>query len=221
MPETNFTAKQIQTMYDAFSSLPWFWELDAITCRATEISPYRTQLIGQLGLKAGSRVLDVACGTGLNFRQLQPVLGHTGHLVGLDLSAKTLNLAQKRLQKQGWPHAELVQTDTAHYVSQPYFEAALCTFAIEIIPNYQATLDMMYRAVKPGGRLGVLGFKPSAWNYFSWLNGAFAWMGVLFGGVDLNRDVRGYLAQHSREVFYEEVFGGFYYILVVEKPAGV
>ena len=54
-------------MYDRFSSIPLFWEIDAITCRATKKSPYLAQAISQLALDSASTVLDVACGTGLNF----------------------------------------------------------------------------------------------------------------------------------------------------------
>ena len=96
MKSNLFAVKQIQKMYDRFSSIPWFWEIDAITCRATENSPYRAQAIELLELVSTYRVLDVACGTGLNFMLIQKYLKNQGNLIGIDLSAKTLNLARKK-----------------------------------------------------------------------------------------------------------------------------
>ncbi len=212
-----FAVEQIQKMYDRFSSIPWIWKIDAITCRATETSPYRVQAIALLELVSTSRVLDVACGTGLNFKPIQEYLKNQGDLIGIDLSVKTLNLARKRISRNNWKNIQLIQTDSARYQSEAYFNAVLCTFAIEIIPSYRHTIDMMMRVVKPGGRIAIIGFKQSSWNFHRLFNPLFEKASVVFGGVDLNRDVRKYISNYCREIFYKEVFGGFYYILVVQK----
>jgi ubiquinone/menaquinone biosynthesis C-methylase UbiE len=217
MKSNIFAAHQIQKMYDFFSSMPWFWEIDAITCRATENSPYRDQAIKLLELVSTHRVLDVACGTGLNFMLIQKHLRNRGNLIGIDLSAKTLNLARKRIEKNNWKNIELIQTDSASYQSEVLFDAALCTFAIEIIPPYRQTIDMMIRVVKPGGRIAIIGFKQSSWDYFKLFNSIFKGVSVVFGGIDMNRNVREYICANCREIFYKEVYGGFYYILVVQK----
>ena len=75
----------------------------------------------------------------------------------------------------------------------------------------------MIRVVKPGGRIAIIGFKQSSWGYFKLFNSIFKGFSVVFGGVDMNRDVRGYICANCREIFYNEVYGGFYYILVVQK----
>lgn len=211
---------RVRKLYDAFSRLPWFWEIDAITCRATEDSPYRAKAIELLTLQPGQSVLDVACGTGLNFKCIQQHLKAQGHLTGIDLSTRTLHLAQKRVKQQHWQNIDLIATDSASFHSGRYFDAALCTFAIEIIPAYQQTIEMMIRQVKPGGRIAIIGFKPSSWDYFNWFNPAFAKVSVLFGAIDLDRSVRAdFIRRHCREVYYQEVYGGFYYVLVVQKEA--
>ena len=212
-----FSKNQIQKMYDRFSSIPLFWEIDAITCRATQKSPYRAQAISQLALDSASTVLDVACGTGLNFTLIQNYLKNQGKIIGIDLSSKTLDLARNRIFKNSWTNIELIQTDSAEYRSEDTFDAVLCTFAIEIIPSYQGTLDIMINTVKPGGRIAIIGFKTSSWHCFRWFNSFFKNMSVIFGGVDLNRNTREYVCNRCREVFYKEVFGGYYYILVAQK----
>ena len=212
-----FSRNQIQKMYDRFSNIPLFWEIDAITCRATETSPYRAQAISQLKLDSASRVLDVACGTGLNFPQIQNYIKNQGKIIGIDLSSKTLDLARKRIFKNSWTNIELIQADSAEYKNEDNFDAVLCTFAIEIIPSYQDTIDRMVDAVKPGGRIAIIGFKTSSWDFFRMFNSLVENISVIFGGVDLHRNTREYLCNRCHEVIYKEVFGGYYYILVVQK----
>jgi len=214
----NFSNAQIKAMYDWFSDHPWFWEIDAVTCRVTEDSPYRARAIQFLDLTPEARVLDVACGTGLNFKLLQGYLQNRGKLVGVELSEKTLQLAHRRVKKHGWTNVELVEQNAADFESDAQFDAALCTFAIEIIPPYRETLDAMLRVVKPGGRIAFIGLKDSSHHVFRKLNPIFRWVSVLIGGIDMDRNVRAYLHTHSREVAFEECFGGFYYILAIEKP---
>ena len=209
--------RTIQKMYDSFSSVPWFWELDAWTCRATARSPYRGKVIDHLNIDESSRVLDVACGTGLNFDLLQDKLDGRGALVGIDYSPKTLGLARKRVEKRGWSNVTLIETDSAVYSAEEPFDAALCTFAIEIIPPWRETVEMMVRSVRSGGRIGFIGFRESTKSGFSTFNPVWRAIGAPFGGVDLDRSVRSLLDERCDESFYEEVYGGFYYLLVGEK----
>ena len=209
--------KTIQKMYNFFSSIPGFWELDAWTCRATAKSPYRARLIDKLGITPSSQVLDVACGTGLNFNLLQKALEEKGRLVGIDQSKKTLALAHRKLNKHQWNNAELIETDSASFRAETPFDCALCTFAIEIIPPWKETIDMMINSVCSGGRIGFIGFKPSSIKPYTIFNGFFRAISVPFGGVELDRDVRKYMSERTDELFYEEVYGGFYYILVGQK----
>ncbi len=208
--------KSIQKMYDIFSSIPGFWELDAAMGKATENSPYRAQAIELLKLNPTSRILDVACGTGLNFKLVQKYLKNQGKLIGIDISKKTLDLARKRILKSNWNNIDIIEINAENYQNENSFDAALCTFAIDIIPSYTETIDMMIRSVKSGGRIAIIGFKPSSWNYFRLFNSIFKKFSIVFG-ADLDRDIRYYLSRQCQEIFYKEVYGGYYYILVVQK----
>jgi ubiquinone/menaquinone biosynthesis C-methylase UbiE len=204
----------VRTMYDRFSTIPGFWQVDAWISRATAHSPYRAQLIGQLALGATSRVLDVACGTGLNFDLLQQATKGKGSIVGIDNSHKTLKLAHRRVERHGWRNVELVEVSAAAYQAEEPFDAALCTFAIDIIPPWRETIRMMIDAVRPGGRVAFLGFKESTSRPFATFNPLWRAAAAPFGGVELDRPVREQTSTGCDELVYEEVFGGFYYLLV-------
>ena len=208
---------RVRRMYDRFSSIPWFWEVDAWTCRATARSPYRSRLIGRLRLDAASTVLDVACGTGLNFDLLQRAIGDSGRIVGVDNSPGTLELAHRRVTRRGWSNVELVEADAAGYRPAERFDASLCTFAIDIIPRWRETLSMMIDAVRPGGRVGLIGFAESSREGFAVVNRAWRAAAPWFGG-ELDRPVRAEVRAVCHDVSEEAVFGGFYYLLAGTTP---
>src|ERR1700689_1048422 len=66
----------------------------------------RLRAVRALGLRAGDSVVDVACGTGLNFRLLEEVIGPDGRIVGVDLTDAMLARAQDRIKANGWSRSE-------------------------------------------------------------------------------------------------------------------
>lgn len=213
-----FDEHGVRKMYDRFSALPLFWELDAWTCRATESSPYRARAVELLDLEPGASVLDVACGTGLNFRRLQERIGPEGRLVGVDLSPRTLELARRRCRKRGWDNVELVEHSASTFQTEERFDAAICSFAIEIVPEWKPALARTLEAVVPGGRLAIVGFRDSDRRGWRLFNPLWRAMGPAFGGVMTGRDVPGHLRERTREIAFEPCFGGFYYVMACEVP---
>ncbi len=119
--------------------------------------------------------------------------------------------------KKRWSEFELIKTDASVFQSEELFDGALCTFAIEIIPPWQKTLDRMMQLVKKGGRIGILGFTDCGEGMYSLYNPLWKAMAKPFGGVDLARNVPEYLKSCCEEVLFEKVYGGFYYLLIVRN----
>jgi demethylmenaquinone methyltransferase/2-methoxy-6-polyprenyl-1,4-benzoquinol methylase len=112
----------------------------------------RRRLIRRLALQPGDRVLDVACGTGLNFPFIQETIGPAGRLIGVDLTPAMLAEAGKRVAAHRWSNVTLIEADAiALELSEPV-DAALCTLAIGLMPDPSAAVEMMVGAVRPGGR---------------------------------------------------------------------
>src|SRR6516225_4867472 len=63
---------------------------------------YREKAIKALALKAGDTVVEIGCGTGLNFSLLQNEVGREGKIVGVDLTDAMLSRARERVRQNGW-----------------------------------------------------------------------------------------------------------------------
>jgi demethylmenaquinone methyltransferase/2-methoxy-6-polyprenyl-1,4-benzoquinol methylase len=76
---------------------------------------YRKAAIEALGLHPGDTVIELGCGTGLNFPYLKEKIGDVGKLIGIDLTAEMLEMAKHKALRHGWSNVELVQEDTMEF----------------------------------------------------------------------------------------------------------
>src|SRR5271165_28937 len=72
---------------------------------------FRRAAVGALALCAGDTVVELGCGTGLNFPLLQRAVGPRGKIIGVDMTDAMLAKASERISKHGWTNIELVQSD--------------------------------------------------------------------------------------------------------------
>jgi len=87
----------------------------------------RRRAVQALGLHAGDIVIDVACGTGLNFPLIEEAIGPSGRLLGVDLTDAMLARAQDRIHSHGWSNVTLVQADAAAFDFPAGADAILST----------------------------------------------------------------------------------------------
>jgi SAM-dependent methyltransferase len=103
----------------------------------------RRQLMAMLGPLAGATVVDVGCGTGLNLRSLQHIVGPTGRIVGIDASASMLDTARRRIRRAGWtnialihaPLEELVPSLATAQIPLDEITAVVATFVVSILDD--------------------------------------------------------------------------------------
>ncbi|HYY19669.1 MAG TPA: methyltransferase domain-containing protein [Streptosporangiaceae bacterium] len=124
--------------------------------------PQRTQrlrAVQALGLRTGDTVIDMACGTGLNFPLLQQVVGPGGRIVGVDLTDAMLARAQDRIEANGWGNVSLVQADAASFGFPAGADAILSTYALTQVPECAEVIAHGTAALAAGGRWAVLDLK--------------------------------------------------------------
>ena len=114
-----------------------------------------------LRLQPGDRVLDLACGTGLNFPHLRQLVGERGRVAGVDLSPRMLDVARRLIARRGWENVEVRQADAAHLpFADETFDKALCSFALNIVPDYMRAIREVRRVLVPTGRFISLEVRP-------------------------------------------------------------
>lgn len=119
--------------------------------------------VAGLDLTPGAVVLDVGCGTGLDFPLLQDAVGPTGRIVGLDASTAMLRQAARRCLREGWTNVDLVLADARSVdagvvvarAGRPA-DAALATYALSLMPGWRAAWRTMVEATTAEARLAVV-----------------------------------------------------------------
>ena len=119
----------------------------------------RRRAIEALGLRPGDTVVDIACGTGQNFPQIEHAIGPAGRIVGVDLTDAMLARAQDRIETNGWSNISLVLADAADFDFPAGVDAILSTYALSQVPECAAVIAHGAAALSGGGRWVVLDLK--------------------------------------------------------------
>jgi SAM-dependent methyltransferase len=102
-------------------------------------------------LKAGDRVLDVACGTGVLAREARVRVGPGGSVTGLDLNPGMLAVAERLAPEIRWR-----QGDAGNLPFQASsFDVVVSQFGLMFFPDRVGAIREMARVLTPAGRLAV------------------------------------------------------------------
>ncbi|MGD9620754.1 MAG: class I SAM-dependent methyltransferase [Mycolicibacterium sp.] len=129
----------------------------------------RLAAVDLLAPRPGQRVLDVGCGTGLNFAYLQRRIGPTGSITAVDASPQMLQQARRRTRSQGWDNVQLIEADAstldmASLGKGNGFDAALSTYALSLMPSWSQVVSTMISVTRVGGRIAVVDMqRPRGW----------------------------------------------------------
>lgn len=167
----------------------------------------RERAIEALDVRRGDRVVDFACGTGMNF----PYLSRRGaRIVGVDASEAMLERARRRA-----PGAELHHADVTAFDPGPA-DRVLCTYSLSMVAAWEDALAVMAATLGPDGRLVVLDFDT--------FTGAAAWLApaqrAWFRGfaVALSLPVEEVLAAHFHDVRRESRHAGWNFLVRAARP---
>jgi ubiquinone/menaquinone biosynthesis C-methylase UbiE len=100
-------------------------------------------------------LLDVATGTGRLPMALLRQWSFSGRVVGLDLSRRMLEIAQRKTVAQRRRVALIREDAMGLPFADHSFHAVTCIEALEFVPRPQAALAEMVRVLRPGGQLLV------------------------------------------------------------------
>ncbi len=177
---------------------------------------FRSMLAERLNLKPSDAVLDLCCGTGLDFPFLLQKIKNQGTLLGVDLSSKMLQQAKK---KSGSERISLARSDATHLpFRDEAFDAIFVSFCLKITPAHEKVIEEAARVLKPFGKIGILGnHKPS---------GALRLPGIILikvlsdmAKIDFEIDLEEHLSKKFMILEDRKMYGGLVQLLVVRNSA--
>ena len=113
-------------------------------------NPFADDLAARLPVSPGTRVLEVACGTGIVTERLMRRLSGQGTLVATDLNEPMIAHARTRIVEDSaleWRQAD----GTSLPFSAHTFEVVVCQFGLMFFPDKAAGAREALRVLAPGG----------------------------------------------------------------------
>lgn len=181
----------------------------------------RRELAGALALAPGDTVVEIGCGTGANFPQLQEHVGPTGRIIGVDLTDRMLEEARERVRANGWRNVELVLSDAAAYEFPEGVNGICSMLALTLCREYDAVIERGARALAAGGRWAILDLKLPPGTP-DWLVRAALPITRPYGvSVELTeRHPWESLRRHLPHTWTRDFYFGLAYLAVGEKSSG-
>ena len=123
------------------------------------------RLIDHLHPHPGSKILDVATGTGAVALAAAQAVGPEGRIQAIDLSENMLHTAVANLQRSGLTNVDfhIMDAEAVEFKSR-YFDCVTCSFGIFFLPDMQAGLTSWRYVLKPGGRVMFTSFTTKAFQ---------------------------------------------------------
>lgn len=191
----------------------WF---DIFSQFGFDLSGWRNQAIDALNLSAGDTVIDLGCGTGLNFPLLQKVVTSEGRIIGVDINQTMLEQAGQTIDLNRWQNVELVCADATRLDIAEGVDGVLSTYALILMPECRRVITNACQALKPGGRLSVLDmawprYCPLWWRHVLFFLRSYGVTGQVLRARSW-RSVQEAMADHLADFTCRQLWFGFFYL---------
>ena len=125
--------------------------------RAQAVGAATERMLDAVDLRPGMHVLDLAAGTGEQSVLAAQRVGTTGSVLATDISASMLALAEQSARDAGLNNVSTLTADAAMLdLPDERFDAAISRFGLMFMPDLNAVLTRVRRALKPGAKFGAL-----------------------------------------------------------------
>ncbi|SDM49975.1 class I SAM-dependent methyltransferase [Allokutzneria albata] len=128
------------------------------------VAAYRDHFFSAAAIEPDAAVLDIGCGSGQSTRDAARQ-AKDGSALGVDLSARMLDLARELAEREDVPNATFLQADAQiHPFTEGGFDVVISRHGTMFFGDPEAAFANIARAVRPGGRLALLTWQPARRN---------------------------------------------------------
>lgn len=107
-------------------------------------------------LAQGERVLDLGSGAGTDSLVAAQMVGPSGRVTGIDMTAAMLAKARAAAAEMGAENVEFVESEAEHLpFPDGSFDVVISNGVIDLIPDKDAVFAELYRVLAPGGRMQI------------------------------------------------------------------
>lgn len=130
-----------------------------------QLSPLGLTAMAALDLAADDRVIDIGCGCGQTSLELAGEVGPDGTVLGVDISAPMLDVARRRAAQADLGNVQFLEADgQTHFFKQGGADALFSRFGVMFFEDPPAAFANLRKALRRGGRLGFVCWRPMAEN---------------------------------------------------------
>ena len=173
------------------------------------------EVFDALMVKPGSRVADIGCGFGYFTFRLAAVVGAQGKVYGVDIDEEAINKVQQRKEREKLEPVEPILSESADPHLPSGLDAVLIVDTYHEFREYDQTMQAVFRALKPGGRLVIIDGEAPAGRPRTEYHRLHSIPPEL---VREEVTHQGFIFKESRPGFIEAEYGKRMYFLIFERP---
>jgi SAM-dependent methyltransferase len=117
------------------------------------MAPTTEALLASVGIRSGTRCLDLGCGAGHVSRLMRTRVGPAGSVVGLDFDPVKLETARRECASCGIANIEFRTTDVTAWHEPATYDLVYGRFILSHLADRRAMLRAGCEALRPGGCL--------------------------------------------------------------------
>jgi predicted methyltransferase len=201
----------------SFSTALAVWNSPQESDRARKRDEWQrpAEVIDALAIKRGSRVADIGSGFGYFTFRLAARVGEEGKVYAVDIDRAAIDKVRERKEREKLPQVEPILGESNDPRLPNDLDAVLIVDTYHEFREYEQTMQAVFRALKPGGRLVIIDGEGPAGKPRT------EYHRLHTIPADLVREEitrLGFVFKESRPGFYDAEYGKKMYFLIFEKP---
>jgi SAM-dependent methyltransferase len=130
-----------------------------------QLKPLGLTAMAALDPAADERLIDVGCGCGQTSLELAGEVGPDGSVLGVDISAPMLAVARRRAAEAGLSNVRFLEADAqTRAFARGGADGIFSRFGVMFFGDPPAAFANLHQALRPGGRLAFVCWRPLAQN---------------------------------------------------------
>jgi len=136
------------------------------------------------GLEPGQKVLDLGSGAGLDVFVARNIIGESGQVIGVDMTAEMIAKARDNAEKSGFENVDFRLGEIENLpVRSDSVDVVISNCVLNLVPDKQRAFAEIFRVLKPGGHFCISDIVSSQ-ALPEWVKGiAEAYAGCVSGAV--------------------------------------